>query len=83
MDNTADKLNELEGPYYDSGTVRALQEFENSANSTRSWPTQNFVESTVTTCVLRLQQQTLPDHLQVAYYMKPCLLSNYARMFEA
>ena len=29
MDNTADKLNELEGPYYDSSTVRALQELEN------------------------------------------------------
>ena len=29
MGNTVDKLNELEGPYYDSGTVRALQELEN------------------------------------------------------
>ena len=45
MDNTADKLNELEGPCYDSGTVRALQELENSmsANSMISWPTQNFL----------------------------------------
>ena len=63
MDNTADKLNELEGPYYDSGTVRALQELETECKFYEIMAYTEFP-------VKHLHQRTL----QVAYYMRPCLL---------